>query len=87
MLVIARRAGETILVGDDVEITISAIRGDQVRLAIRAPRSVTIQRKEAAGARQVTDADLAAIARDNEAAIGAAGNADLNSFRALFPPK
>lgn len=86
MLVIARRAGETILVGDDVEITISAIRGDQVRLAIRAPRSVTIQRKEAAETPRATEADPAAIARDNESAIGAAG-ADLNSLRSLFPPK
>jgi carbon storage regulator len=46
MLVIARKIGQTILLGDEVEITVSSIRGDQVRLAIQAPRSVTIFRKE-----------------------------------------
>ena len=46
MLVIARKIGQTILVGDDIEISISEVRGDLVRLAINAPRSVTIMRKE-----------------------------------------
>lgn len=46
MLVIARKVGQTVLIGDEIEVTISAIRGDQVRLAIKAPRSVTILREE-----------------------------------------
>jgi carbon storage regulator len=46
MLVIARKVGQTILIGDDIEITVSAVRGDQVRLAINAPRTIGILRKE-----------------------------------------
>ncbi len=46
MLVLARKVGQTVLLGDDIEVTVSAIRGDQVRLAIQAPRSVSILRKE-----------------------------------------
>jgi carbon storage regulator len=46
MLVIARKVGQTVLIGDEIEITVAAVRGDQVRLAIQAPRSVTILRKE-----------------------------------------
>src|SRR5947209_6520163 len=47
MLVIARKVGQTVLIGDEIEITISSLRGDQVRLAINAPRSISIFRKEA----------------------------------------
>lgn len=47
MLVIARKVGQTVLIGDEIEITVSSVRGDQVRLAIQAPRSVSIHRKEA----------------------------------------
>jgi carbon storage regulator len=46
MLVIARKVGQTILLGDAIEVTVSAVRGDQVRLAIQAPRAVSILRKE-----------------------------------------
>ncbi len=46
MLVLSRQRGEAIMIGDDVEITIVDIRGDKVRLGIRAPRSTTVHRKE-----------------------------------------
>jgi carbon storage regulator len=46
MLVIARKVGQTILIGEEIEITVSAVRGDQVRLAIQAPRTLSILRKE-----------------------------------------
>jgi carbon storage regulator len=49
MLVIARKIGQTIRIGDDIEITVSAIRGDQVRLAIQAPREIPILRTEIIG--------------------------------------
>lgn len=51
MLVIRRRAGENLLVGDDVEVEVLGIEGGQVRLGIRAPRTVVILRKEVAMAR------------------------------------
>ena len=46
MLVLTRRSGQTIKLGDDVEIVVVDIRGDQVRLGINAPRSVSILRGE-----------------------------------------
>lgn len=46
MLVLSRRKDETIMIGDDVEITIVDIKGDTVRLGIDAPRSVAVHRKE-----------------------------------------
>ena len=46
MLVLARRLNESIMIGDEVEIVIVALQGDQVKLGIRAPRSVPVYRKE-----------------------------------------
>ncbi|MEO7145605.1 MAG: carbon storage regulator [Bryobacteraceae bacterium] len=46
MLVIRRRAGESLLIGDDVEIEILELSPAQVKIGIRAPRQVTILRKE-----------------------------------------
>jgi len=46
MLVLSRKKGESIWLGDDIEITISEIKGDQVRIAINAPKNVTILRGE-----------------------------------------
>lgn len=46
MLVLSRQRDETIMIGDDVEITVVDIRGDKVRIGINAPRSVQVHRKE-----------------------------------------
>lgn len=46
MLVLSRRANQSIVVGDDIVITVLDIRGDQVRIGIRAPRHVTVHREE-----------------------------------------
>ncbi|MCI1592502.1 carbon storage regulator CsrA [Heyndrickxia oleronia] len=46
MLVLTRKKGETIQIGDDIEITISSINGDQVKIGINAPKNVEIYRKE-----------------------------------------
>jgi len=46
MLVLSRQRDETIMIGDDVEITVVDIRGDKVRLGISAPRSIQVHRKE-----------------------------------------
>ncbi|WP_411682038.1 carbon storage regulator CsrA [Clostridium thailandense] len=46
MLVISRKKGESILLGDDIEITVVKIDDNSVKLSISAPRSVTILRKE-----------------------------------------
>ncbi len=46
MLALSRKTGESIVVGHDVEITVLEIKGDQVKIGIKAPKSVPIYRKE-----------------------------------------
>ena len=46
MLVLSRQKDESIVIGDDVEITIVDVRGDKVRLGINAPREISVHRKE-----------------------------------------
>lgn len=58
MLVLTRKPGEKILLGDDIVITVLDSRGDSIRIGIDAPRGVKIQRDEVV--RAVTEANLAA---------------------------
>ena len=46
MLVLARQRDETIMIGDDIEVTVVDIRGDKVRLGINAPKEIGVHRKE-----------------------------------------
>ncbi len=46
VLVLSRQKDESIIIGDDVEVTIVDVRGDKVRLGINAPRSISVHRKE-----------------------------------------
>ena len=46
MLVLARRINESIMSGDDIEIVVIDIKGDQVKLGVKAPKKVTVHRKE-----------------------------------------
>jgi carbon storage regulator len=46
MLVLSRRLGETLIIGDDIKITVLGISGTQVRLGIAAPKDVSVHREE-----------------------------------------
>jgi carbon storage regulator len=46
MLVLTRKTGEAIQIGDDIEITILSVKGDQIKLGINAPKNIEIHRKE-----------------------------------------
>jgi len=46
MLVLTREKDESIIIGDDIEVTIVDVRGDKVRLGINAPREISVHRKE-----------------------------------------
>ena len=46
MLVLTRRVGEVMSIGDDVTVTVLGIRGNQIRLGIEAPKSVVVKRHE-----------------------------------------
>jgi carbon storage regulator len=46
MLVLSRRLGETLIIGDEIKITVLGISGNQVRLGIAAPKEVSVHREE-----------------------------------------
>lgn len=46
MLILTRRVGENVIVGDDIVISVIEVRGDAVRIGIQAPRSVSVHREE-----------------------------------------
>ncbi|MBN2871957.1 MAG: carbon storage regulator CsrA [Halothiobacillaceae bacterium] len=46
MLILTRRVGETLIIGDDIAITVLGVKGNQVRLGIKAPRDVSVHREE-----------------------------------------
>ena len=71
MLVLSRRVGESVMIGDDVVLTVVEVRGDIVRLGIDAPRDVKVHREE--------------VYREVEAANRAAatGTGDLSAAAAL----
>ena len=46
MLILTRREGESVLIGDEVTITVLRVKGNQVRLGVNAPKNVAVQREE-----------------------------------------
>lgn len=74
MLVLSRRVGERLVIGDDIVITVIDVRSDGVRIGIDAPRHVRVNRAEI----------LEAVTKANQEAA-AADDAALESLRALRP--
>jgi len=58
MLVLSRRKGEAVIIGSDITVRIIDVRGDQVRVGIDAPRSISVHREEVF--RQVVEENIAA---------------------------
>src|SRR5713101_3427379 len=52
MLILTRRTGESLRIGDDVEVTVMAVNGSQVRIGIKAPRNIAVDREEIAERKQ-----------------------------------
>jgi len=46
MLILTRRVGETVIIGNDVDVTVLGVKGNQVRLGVKAPREVSVHREE-----------------------------------------
>ncbi|HEY8719707.1 carbon storage regulator CsrA [Pengzhenrongella sp.] len=76
MLVLSRRVGERLMIGDDIVVTILEVRSDGVRLGIDAPRSVAINRAEV----------IEAVQEANVQATAAADTA-VETLRRLMPPR
>jgi carbon storage regulator len=76
MLVLSRRVGERLMIGDDVVVTILEVRSDGVRLGIDAPRSVVINRAEVIEA--VRESNVEATTADDDA---------VEALRRLMPPR
>jgi carbon storage regulator len=74
-LVLSRQRDETIMIGDDIELTVVDIRGDKVRIGIKAPSQVAVHRKEI----------YEAIKRENEQAARLEGG-ELKSLQGAAKP-
>lgn len=77
MLILTRKAGESIVIGDDVVITIVEAGRDQVRIGIEAPRSVAVHRKEV----------YAEISKENAAAASTAVPSEATAVSAAALPR
>jgi len=73
MLVLSRQRDETIMIGDDIEITIVDIRGDKVRLGITAPATIPVHRKEVYDAIQRENREAARMKMDDLGSLPKAG--------------
>lgn len=76
MLVISRKKSESIMIGDDIEVIVTSVGSDRVKIGIRAPKGVPILRKELLETRNM----------NREAAAPAAGDAVDALQRLLAPP-
>jgi carbon storage regulator len=75
MLVLSRQRDETIMIGDDIEITVVDIRGDKVRLGIAAPSKIAVHRKEV----------YESIRRENEEAARIVQTMDISPLQEMKP--
>ena len=72
MLVLSRRPGESVVVGDDVTITVLEVRGDVIRIGIDAPRSVAVHRAELLQQLESTNLEAASPSEDAVASLSQA---------------
>ena len=73
MLVLSRQVDETIMIGDDIEVTVVDIRGDKVRLGITAPKEIAVHRKEVYEAIKRENRDAARVKPEDLPNMGKLG--------------
>jgi carbon storage regulator len=73
MLVLSRQRDESIIIGDDIEITVVDIRGDKVRLGVTAPKEISVHRKEVYEAIRRENREAARVKPDDVSALGKIG--------------
>ncbi len=79
MLVVSRKASESVVIGDDIEVVVTEIGADRVKLGIKAPRGVPILRRELLETRDLN--------REASAASGPAAVDELKKLLEPSPPK
>jgi len=72
MLVLSRRVGESVVIGDEVTVTVLEVRGDVVRVGIDAPRSVSVHRAELLKELADSNQESASPSQDAVASLAAA---------------
>lgn len=77
MLVLTRKVGEQVLIGEDVVVTVLDVKGDSIKIGFDAPRGIKIQRAEM----------LAAVTEANQQAAASTTEATADTLRALFAAK
>jgi carbon storage regulator len=78
MLVLSRQVDETIMIGDDIEVTVVDIRGDKVRLGITAPKEIAVHRKEVYEAIKRENRDAARVKPEDLPPMGKLNNGGQN---------
>lgn len=86
MLVLSRQRDETIMIGDDIELTVVDIRGDKVRLGIKAPSHVAVHRKEIYDAIKRENEQAACLKQNELSALRPPGSNPLNDIRGKVRP-
>ncbi|MBX6378324.1 MAG: carbon storage regulator CsrA [Clostridia bacterium] len=79
MLVLSRRPGQSIVIGDGIEVTVLSVQGDVVRLGVVAPRSVAVHRREVYDAVQAENRRAATASRLPEVPVPPGTMADAGS--------
>lgn len=86
MLVLSRQRDETIMIGDDIELTVVDIRGDKVRIGIKAPTHVAVHRKEIYDAIKRENEQAACLRQNELGPLRSKSMADERQNRKIMPP-
>ena len=84
MLVLSRHRDETIMIGDEIELTVVDIRGDKVRLGIKAPSRIAVHRKEVYDAIKRENEEAASLTGHELGSVAAPNSSD-RATHASFP--